>query len=67
MAIKGFPQQENQDKWYFSIYVFTSIFFFLKMFSSYTKPVHYCKQQFSTLNHNIPYSEKKNEFNTKSL
>ena len=31
-AIKGFLQQESQDKWYFSIYMFTSIFFLKNVF-----------------------------------
>ena len=43
MVIKAFPQQESQNKLFFSIYI---------------KSVYYCKQQFSTLNHTIPYPEK---------
>ena len=50
MAIKSFPQQGSQDKWYFSIYMFTSIFFLNNIFFLH-KTCYYCKQQFNTLNH----------------
>ena len=39
MARNRFLQQGSQDNWYFSIYMFTSIFI-LKIFSSYINPVY---------------------------
>ena len=50
MTIKSFLQQGSQDKWYFCIYMFTSIFFLNNIFFLH-KTCYYCKQQFNTLNH----------------
>ena len=65
MSVKMFFQQGGQEKWYFSINMFTS-FFSKRIFSSHKKPVCHCKQQFSTLSHTIPLVWKKLSLN-KSL